>query len=133
VAFNTVFQAFLTTFLLDSGYKTLIQNMDELFASGLTLAYFPSTSFIFDSGDETDASKVQRNVVICPSYDDCINWVHYHKNISILMPDDNVEESFALGDYLGENSKPFLCGIKDGVFRNNGLTMIMLHGDPLMR
>jgi hypothetical protein len=133
VAFNTVFQAFLTTFLIDSGYKTPIQNMDELFASGLTLAYFPSTSFIFESGDETDASKVQRNGVICPSYDDCIDWVHYHKNISILMPDDNVEVNFALGDYLGENSKPFLCGIKDGVFRNNGLTMIMLHGDPLMR
>jgi uncharacterized protein YacL len=38
VAFNTVFQAFLTTFLIDSGYKTPIQNMDELFASGINIA-----------------------------------------------------------------------------------------------
>ena len=37
VAFSTVFQAFLTTFLIDSGYKTPIQNMNELFASGIKL------------------------------------------------------------------------------------------------
>jgi hypothetical protein len=133
VAFSTVFQAFLTTFLIDSGYKTPIQNMDELFASGIKLAYFPYYSFIFKSGDKTEASKVQRNSVICPSEEDCTNWIHYQKNISILLPDDGVEENFALGDYLGENPKPFLCGIKDGVFRNTGLTMLMLHGDPLMR
>ena len=29
LAFSTVFQAFLTTFLIDSGYKTPIQNVDE--------------------------------------------------------------------------------------------------------
>jgi Na+/H+ antiporter NhaC len=38
LAFNTVFQAFLTTFLTDSGYKTPIKNMDELFAVGMNLA-----------------------------------------------------------------------------------------------
>ena len=37
LAFNTVFQAFLTTFLIDSGYKTPIQSMDELFASGIKM------------------------------------------------------------------------------------------------
>jgi hypothetical protein len=31
IAFSTVFQAFLTTFLVESGYKTPIQSMDELF------------------------------------------------------------------------------------------------------
>jgi hypothetical protein len=49
------------------------------------------------------------------------------------MPEDIFEDAFALGYYLGENSKPFLSALKDGVFRNTGLTMVMLHGDPLMR
>jgi len=35
VAFCTVFQAFLTSFLIDSGYKTPIRNMEELLASGI--------------------------------------------------------------------------------------------------
>jgi hypothetical protein len=39
LAFRTVFQSFLTSFLIDSGYKEPIQNLDELFASGIKLAY----------------------------------------------------------------------------------------------
>jgi hypothetical protein len=39
VAFITVFQAFLTTFLIDSGYKTPIQNMDDLLDSGIKISY----------------------------------------------------------------------------------------------
>jgi len=132
VAFSTVFQAFLTTFLIDSGYKTPIQNMDELYASGIKFAYTPGKSIIIESGDESEASKVQTNSVICESQEDCIDWVIYQKKASVLLYDDSIEERFALGDYLGENSKPLLCGIKDGVFRQTGLTMIMLHGDPLI-
>jgi hypothetical protein len=90
VAFSTVFQAFLTTFLIDSGYETPIQNMDELFGSGIKLAYASYYSSIFESVDEIFASKVQRYGVICPTYEDCIDWVHYHNNISILLPDDFV-------------------------------------------
>jgi hypothetical protein len=56
-----VFQAFLTTFLIDSGYKTPIQNIDELFDSGITLAYQPGYNFIFDKSDEPELSKVKKN------------------------------------------------------------------------
>jgi len=38
IAFSTVFQAFLTTLLINYGYKKPIQNMDELFDSGIRLA-----------------------------------------------------------------------------------------------
>jgi hypothetical protein len=38
LAFSTAFQAFLTTFPIDSGYKTPIQNTDEMFVSGIKLA-----------------------------------------------------------------------------------------------
>jgi hypothetical protein len=128
-----VFQAFLTTFLVDSGYKTPIKNMDELFASGIKLAYFPGAKFIFESGDKTEVSKVLTNAVICPSDEVCMDWLKDKKNASIIFSDDDVEENFANGFYFDENSKPYLCGIKDGVFYHTGLTMIMLHGDPLMR
>ena len=60
LVFNTVFQAFLTTFLIDSGYITPIQNMDELFASGIRLAYPQEYSYIFENGDETEVSKVKK-------------------------------------------------------------------------
>jgi hypothetical protein len=77
LAFNTVFQAFLTTCLIDSGYKTPIQNMDELFSSNIKLSYLLEDHFIFEKGDETDLPKVLRNLVNCPLIQFCVNWAKY--------------------------------------------------------
>ena len=133
LAFSTVFQAFLTTFLVDSGYKTPIQNMDELFSSGIKFAYQPGYSFIFENGDETEASKVQNKQANCPLFEVCLNWTLYQKNVSILVDDFSVEMSYARGQYVGENSEPLLCRLEDGVVYSTGLTMIMVYGDPLMK
>jgi len=128
VAFYTVFRAFLISFLVDSGYKTPIQRMDEMFASGIKLAYPPEYSFIIENGDETELSNVQRNLGNCPSYDVCVNWAKYHKNVSILMVDRLAEVKF-----LGENSEPLVCRLDDGIVYSYGQAMVMFHGDPLMR
>jgi hypothetical protein len=133
VAFITVFQAFSTRFLIDCGYKTPIQNMDELFESGIKLAYQPEYSFIFDNGDETERSKVQRNRANCPSFEVCLDWAKYQKNVSILLIDIDAESKYAVGDFVGENSEPLLCRLEDGVVFTAGLSMIMLHGDPLLK
>ena len=133
VAFSTVFQAFLTTFLIDSRYKTPIQNLDELFDSGIGLFYPPGNDFIFDKGDETENSKVKKNRVICPSSDICLDWAKYRKNVSLLLEDYLVEYFYANGEFVGENSEPLLCKLEDGVMSNDGIRMIMFYGDPLLR
>jgi hypothetical protein len=133
VAFSTVFQAFLTTFLIDSGYKTPIQNIDELFESGIALAYPPEYNFIFDNGDETELSKVKRNRAFCPSFTICETWAKYQKNVSIALFDKFAEDKYARGFFIGENSEPLLCKLEDGLIFRTGLSMIMFHGDPLLR
>jgi hypothetical protein len=133
VAFSTVFQAFLTTFLIDSGYKTPIQSMDELFASGMKLAYHPESNFVFEISEKTEVSKVQSNLANCPRFWDCYEWAIHDKNVSIMFDDYEVEISYAFGDILGDNSEPLLCKLEDGVVYNAGLSMVMLHGDPLMK
>ena len=133
LAFSTVFQAFLTTFLIDSGYTTPIQNMDELFTSGIKLAYPPEYNFIFSNADDTEASKIQRNRANCPSYEICAHWAKYQKNVSILVDDTVAEQNYAVGGYVGESSELLLCKLEDGVALTTGLTMLMFHGDPLMR
>jgi hypothetical protein len=85
VAFTTVFQAFLTSFLTDSGYKTPIRNMDELFASGIKFGYNPEYHNLYQFGDETEVSNIYRNHVNCQSYWNCIAWAIYNKNVSILL------------------------------------------------
>jgi hypothetical protein len=106
--------------------------MDELFASGIKLAYPTIHNSIFEIVDETQASNVRRNRANCPSYRDCVNWARYGKNISILVADMSAEENYAAGAFVGKNSEPLLCRLEDGIVLNTGLTMLMFHGDPLM-
>jgi hypothetical protein len=71
--FSTVFQAFVA-FFLESSYKTPIQNTDELFASGIRLAYPAVWSSIFENGDETVVPKLQRNSLNFPLLEVCMYW-----------------------------------------------------------
>jgi hypothetical protein len=133
VAFNTVFQAFLTSFLTNSGYKTPIHNMDELFASGMKFAYHPQLETYYNIGDETEVSNIYRKLVNCPTYSDCTDWARYNNNVSILLFEEDAEMLYSLGDFVGENSKPLVCKLENGVVFTYAQTMLMFHGDPLMR
>ena len=133
MAFRTVVQSFLTTFLIDSGYKTPIQNMDELFASGIKLYYPEENNKIFEGGDETVISKIKRSLAKCESYSDCLDWALFHKNVSVLLNDLWAEYLFISSFFWGENSEPLLCKLEDGVIYNDGLRMAMLNGDPLLK
>jgi hypothetical protein len=133
LSLSTVFQAFLTTFLIDSGFKTPIKNMDELFGSGIKLAYEEVYNLIFDIGNEKEGSKVKRNRVNCPSFLVCVDWAVYQKNVSILMYDNFAEIVYESGYFVGKNSEHLVCRLEDGVVTKNDLSMIMFHGDPLMK
>jgi hypothetical protein len=107
--------------------------MDELFATGIKLAYTPEHSAIFINGDEKEVSKIQINKANCPSFWVCVEWAKFHKNVSFLFADESAEVYYANGDFVGENSEHLVCGLEDGVVLRTGLTMIMFIGDPLMR
>ena len=132
LAFSTVFQSILTTFLIDSGYKKPIQNKDELYESGTILYYLPDYYFVFENGDETEVSKVQRNRANCPSVLTCIDWARNHKDASVLSASIDIELYYALGRMLAENSEPLLCRLEGGEVYYDGLRMAMLQGDPLL-
>jgi hypothetical protein len=128
-----VFLAFLTTFLIDSGYKTPIKSTDELFVSGMKLAFDPIHGFVFENGNETEVSNVRRMKANCPSFEVCINWAKYYKNVSVFLFDYVFQVQFDNGDYVGGNGEPLLCRIDDGVFLNVRSVMIMFYGEPLLK
>jgi hypothetical protein len=66
--------------------------MDEFFESGNKLAYLREYSFIFEYTDEMGLSNVERNIVICLSYQGCANRAMYQMNVSILLVDMIAEE-----------------------------------------
>jgi hypothetical protein len=107
--------------------------MDELFTSGMNLAYPREYSMILDVGEITEASKVLTNRVDCPSFEICVKLAMYQKNILVMLSQLFAEERYALGDFVGENSEPLLCKLEDGVFLQTCITMVMFHIDPLMK
>jgi hypothetical protein len=115
VAFRTVLQAFLTTILIDSGYKTPIQNMDEIFASGITLVYSGLYHFLFENGDETEELSVKRILAKCSEFGACIRMISQYKNASVLSNDLVADAKYAEGIMLGENSERSLCRLEDGI------------------
>ena len=65
----------------------------------------------------------------CPSYDECMNWAIYQKNISNLSADMFAELNYADPGYDGEISENLECKLEDF---STGLPMIMFYGDPLL-
>jgi len=128
-----VFQAFLTTFLTDSGYKTPIKDMDELFASDIKPAYPQSDDFFFELIFGMESLQIKRNHVNCLSNEICLAWIKDHKNVSIIMLDKEAELRYATGEFVGKNSEPLLCKLEDGMFISFGQSMQLFHGDPLMK
>jgi hypothetical protein len=104
--------------------------MDQLFASGMKLAFDPNMSGNLEIDDKTEVLKYLTN---CSSIWGFVEWAIYHKNISMLLFDIEAEYFYANGDFVGQNSKPLWCGLEDGVLFPSSRTMLMFHGDPLMR
>ena len=107
--------------------------MDELYASDIKLAYSTGVDVIIEFAYETEASKLNNYQVNCPSFLICVDWAIHQKNVSILFHDYLAEIYYAVGYLFGNNSRPLLCKIEDGVVFTSGQTMLMFHGDPLMR
>jgi hypothetical protein len=107
--------------------------MDELFGSGMKLAYDPIHSFMFENGNETDVLNVRRMKANCPSLLVCLSWAQYYKNVSVFLPEYQFQIQSDNGVYVGGNEEPLLCRIDDGVYFNPQSVMIMLYGEPLLK
>jgi hypothetical protein len=129
LAFNTVFQAFLTTFLTEPGNKPPIGNMDQLLASGIKFAYDPLLSDYLLHPSDWEYKEIVKNLANCPSYAVCLNWAKNHGNVSIFVNENN----FYMFNFAFRESETLLCRLDDGVILPLILTMEMLHGDPLLR
>jgi len=60
LACSTVLQAFHTKFLIDSGYKRPVRNLDELFDSCIKLPYPPEYSAFVKFSDEKETSRIRK-------------------------------------------------------------------------
>ena len=96
------------------------------------LLYPKKYSSIVENSDETEKFKVKINRVNCPK-SAWFHWAKHHKNILILLDDVIIDRYFGVDCMLGENSEPFLWRLEGAEVYNDGLSMVMLKGETLMR
>jgi hypothetical protein len=131
-AFNTAFQAFLTTFLVDSGYKKAFQNLNDVSAAGISFYYKTEYSFLF-VGDEKLVHYLARPHQQPVLFKEIMNWASHHKSISFFDDELCIAAFYAWGDFVGENCEPLICKLEDSLVYIKGLSRVIFHGDPLLR
>jgi hypothetical protein len=132
VAVSTVFQAYLTTFLIEPGYVEPIKTVEQMLASDMKFGFDQGYEVFFnDTSDSTD-NTILKNAVGCLYYDTCLNWTIYEHNISTILSDFDKVQMDAAGIWTDENDRPLACEIEYGVTEASGVALWVSQGTPLL-
>jgi hypothetical protein len=131
LAVNTVFQAFLTTFLIDPGRERHIESIEELLKSGLPYGFDPQCDKTFNDTGDSLMKTILEHRIPCSPYTTCINWVAYHRNFSTPMT-DNIFDYFITTKYVDDQGTPLLCALKEEYYSSNNVIHVM-KGNPLFQ
>jgi hypothetical protein len=132
LAVNTVFQTYLTSFLIDTGYEEPIRNVAEMLNAGMKFGFPRSYKIFFNESSDTVGSAILRKMVLCPDEGICMKWASQYRNISTLRSEFAAEYSNSIGSSTDENNRPLLCDLEDGVIVYLEAVLAVLKGNPLL-
>jgi hypothetical protein len=133
LAINTVFQAYLTTFLVDPGYEKSITSVEEVFTSG-TKYGFNALGFdrLFDDRTNPKSIKILQNRIDCGDIFTCVLWATKYRNISSICAADYVDYLFYNSEYSDELKDYQYCGLKETPVLVTELLMTLQKGSPFL-
>jgi hypothetical protein len=112
-----VFQAYLTTFLIEKGYEETIKNIDQMLKSGNKFALVDGYRRLFKDTSDNVELTIRNHALNCYKEPTCFIWAAVYHNISTIMYDLEMETYRRLEDWTDANNRPFLCELEDGVVR----------------
>ena len=117
VAISTVFQAYLTTFLIEPGYEEPIKTVEEMLNSEMNFGLSPNYKRLFPDTSDTVDSAISKEAVECPDAHTCQIWASIYHNISTPLNDLYRGIDRGDGNMIDENNRPLLCELEDGVVK----------------
>jgi hypothetical protein len=116
-AISTVFQAYLTTFLIEPGYEEPIKTVEQMLNSEKNFGFMDKFKILFsDTSDPVD-SAIVKNAVECPDEPMCFTWAAEYHNITTILSDLFMANRYGENKLTDENNKPLLCELEGGVVR----------------
>jgi hypothetical protein len=122
-----VFQAYLTTFLIEPGYEEPIKTIEQILKSEKIFGFVKEYNLFFPSTSDTLYSAVVKDSLQCPDKPTCFIRAAVYHNISTVIRGLDIEIYRARGDWTDEN---LLCEIKGGVVRTLEHAMMVKKGAP---
>jgi len=117
VAISTVFQAYLTTFLIEPGYEKPIKTFEQMLNSNINFGLTPTYRLLFHDTSHPVESAVFKDSVECPDDRTCFIWAAKYHNISTILNDLHMGIYCGKNNWINENNRQLLCELKDGVVR----------------
>jgi hypothetical protein len=130
VAISTVFQAYLTTFLIEPGYEETIKSRDEMLKSEKKLAFVEAYKTFFNDISDPVDSSIRNQALHCYNEYMCFTWAAVYHNISTIMYDLEMENYRRREDWTDGNNRPVICELEDGVVRTIGLAIAVRKRSP---
>jgi hypothetical protein len=123
---NTVYQAFLTTYLVEPRLDKPLYTEQELIQSGIQLGINPH----FEESENNTFISRYPNMIPCPDIEKCLRRLAEKGDIAVLCAQ-------LIGDYIGTfkfpnaKGKPAYCKL-DEQYATLNMAMFLQKGDPLL-
>jgi hypothetical protein len=129
VAISTVFQAYLTTFLIEPGYEEPIKTVEQMLTSDTKFGFNDEYEVFLNTVPNSVDSAILNNAVRCPDSGTSFNWATVYQNMSILFDNLNIEICRDMGKLTDEYKRPLLCELEDGGVVSFDLVLLVLRGN----
>jgi hypothetical protein len=133
LAINTVFQAYLTTFLVDPGFEKSITSTEEVFTSGIKYGF---NSIFFDRNFNDRSNplnvKILENRIDCDDVVTCVLWTAKYRNISSICSSRYMEYIYYSSENSDELKGYHYCGLKETSVLVTDLVMTLQKGSPFL-
>ena len=131
LAVDTVFQTYLTSFLIDPGIMPHPRDLEELIRSDMKLGFGYMDEMIYQERADSQARHIMAKKVECVAGDNCYIWAKKYKNLSILMSDLLYKFQSSKNPSYDTNSNS-LCHIEEGVVERGAIVMVLPKGSALL-
>jgi hypothetical protein len=111
-----VFQAHLTTFLIEPGYEKPITIVEQIIKAAGKFGFNQGYQGILPENSDSVDTPILKNALSCPN-DTCFTWATLYRDISTILDDFSGEYYRLIGNWTDENNRSLLCELEDGVIR----------------
>jgi len=131
VAISTVFQAYLTTFLIEPGYEEPIKSVEQMLKSEKMFGYIRGYQLILPNTSDPVYTSNVKEAVQCPDESTCFVWGAVYHNISTPLKGLEVEIYRARGEWTDESNRRILCEMDYGFVRTLDFAIMVGKGFPI--